>query len=430
MRQRPKGREGCVTTEVSTLPNGLRVVSENMPHLETASVGVWVDVGARYENTEINGVSHLLEHMAFKGTERRSALEIAEEIEAVGGHVNAYTSREHTAYYAKIMKEDVGLAVDILADILQHSVFAEDELERERAVVIQEIAQAHDTPDDVVFDQFQEIVYPDQPLGRTILGPAEQVANYSRDVLASYMARHYSPERMVVIGAGQLDHESFIDMVGSAFVDLPSAQPAVDLTANYQGGDVRTPKDLEQAHLVLGFDGIPYDDDDFYTVQLLSTVLGGGMSSRLFQEIRERRGLAYAVFSFASSYVDGGVFGVYCGTGPDKLQELTPVIADELHKVCGEVSDGEVARARAQVKSSLLMSLESSSSRCERLGRQLLIFGRAIPIDEMVAEIDAITVQDVVRVAERIFKRSRPSLAALGPVSGLEAYDRVAERFI
>ncbi len=418
-----------MTTEVSTLPNGLRVVSENMPHLETASVGVWVDVGARYESAEINGVSHLLEHMAFKGTERRSALEIAEEIEAVGGHVNAYTSREQTAYYAKIMKEDVGLAVDILADILQHSVFTEDELERERAVVIQEIAQAHDTPDDVVFDQFQEIVYPDQPLGRTILGPAEQVANYSRDVLAGYMARHYSPSRMVVIGAGRLDHETFTDMVAGAFNALPAAQPAEDLTANYSGGDARTAKDLEQAHLVLGFDGIPYNDDDFYTVQLLSTLLGGGMSSRLFQEIRERRGLAYAVFSFASSYVDGGVFGVYCGTGPDKLQELTPVIADELHKVCEQVSGEEVARARAQVKSSLLMSLESSSSRCERLGRQLLIFGRAIPIEEMVAEIDAITAEDVVRVAGRLFAQSRPSLAALGPVSGLETYDRFTERF-
>ena len=257
MRQRPKGREGCVTTEVSTLPNGLRVVSENMPHLETASVGVWVDVGARYESAEINGVSHLLEHMAFKGTERRSALEIAEEIEAVGGHVNAYTSREQTAYYAKVMKEDVGLAVDILADILQHSVFAEDELERERAVVIQEIAQAHDTPDDVVFDQFQEIVYPDQPLGRTILGPAEQVANYSRDVLASYMARHYSPSRMVVIGAGRLDHETFTGMVGGAFDALPPVQPADDLTANYSGGDVRTSKDLDQAQILLGFEGKP-----------------------------------------------------------------------------------------------------------------------------------------------------------------------------
>lgn len=418
-----------MTTQISTLPNGLRVVSENMPQLETASIGVWVDVGARYESADINGVSHLLEHMAFKGTKRRSALAIAEEIEAVGGHVNAYTSREQTAYYAKVMKEDVALAVDILADILQHSTFAEEELERERSVVIQEIAQAHDTPDDVVFDQFQEIVYPDQPLGRTILGPAAQVANYSRDVLADYMGRHYSAQRMVVVGAGRLEHEALVDLAGEAFDALPSADSANDLTAKYEGGDTRTSRDLEQAHLVLGFDGIAYGDPDFYTVQLFSTLMGGGMSSRLFQEIRERRGLAYAVFTFASSYTDGGVFGIYCGTSPDKLPELTPVIADEMLKVCDTVAPEEVERARAQLKSGLLMSLESSSSRCERLGRHMLIFNRSIPIEEMVTEIDAIAAEDVIRVARRILRESRPSLAALGPISDLEHYDRVAERF-
>ncbi len=419
-----------MTTEISTLANGLRVVSEDMPQLETASIGVWVDVGARYENADINGVSHLLEHMAFKGTKRRSALAIAEEIEAVGGHVNAYTSREQTAYYAKVMKEDVALAVDILADILQHSTFAEEELERERAVVVQEIAQAHDTPDDVVFDQFQEIVYPDQPLGRTILGPAAQVENYSRAVLADYMARHYRAERMVVVGAGRIEHEALVELAGNAFDALSNANSSNGLTAKYEGGDGRASRELEQVHLVLGFDGIAYGDPDFYTLQLLSTLLGGGMSSRLFQEIRERRGLAYAIFTFASSYTDGGVFGIYCGTGPDNLSELTPVIADEILKVCDEVAAQEVARARAQLKSGLLMSLESSSSRCERLGRHMLIFNRPIPIEEMVAEIDAITAEDVVRVAARILRGSRPSLAALGPVGNLENYDRLAERFV
>lgn len=418
-----------MTTQISTLANGLRVVSEEMPQIETASIGVWVDVGARYESADINGVSHLLEHMAFKGTKRRSALAIAEEIEAVGGHVNAYTSREQTAYYAKVMKEDIALAVDILADILQHSTFAEDELARERAVVIQEIAQVHDTPDDVVFDQFQQIMYPDQPLGRTILGPAAQVENYSRDVLADYMGRYYSAGRMVVVGAGRLEHDVLVEMAGNAFIDLPTAGSTDDLTAKYEGGDARKTRELEQAHLVLGFDGIAYGDADYYTAQLLSTLFGGGMSSRLFQEIRERRGLAYSVFSFASSYTDGGVFGVYCGTGPDKLAELTPVIADEMHKICEAVTSEEVDRARAQLKSGLLMSLESSSSRCERLGRQMLIFNRSIPIEEMVVEIDAITAEDVVRVAARIFRGSRPSLAALGPISGLESYDRLAERF-
>ncbi len=418
-----------MTTQISTLANGLRVLSEEMPQIETASIGVWVDVGARYETAEVNGVSHLLEHMAFKGTKRRTALAIAEEIEAVGGHVNAYTSREQTAYYAKVMKEDISLAVDILADILQHSTFAEEELAREREVVIQEIAQAHDTPDDVVFDQFQEIMYPDQPLGRTILGPAAQVETYSRDVLANYMDRHYNAQRMVVVGAGRLEHDVLVELAENAFIDLPAAQSTDGLMAKYEGGDKRTTRELEQAHIVLGFNGIAYGDADYYTAQLLSTLLGGGMSSRLFQEIRERRGLAYSVFSFASSYTDGGVFGVYCGTGPDKLAELTPVIADELHKICETVTSEEVDRARTQLKSGLLMSLESSSSRCERLGRQMLIFNRSIPIEEMVTEIDAITAKDVVRVAGRLIRGSRPSLAALGPVSGLETYDRFAERF-
>lgn len=418
-----------MTTKISTLANGLRVLSEEMPQIETASIGVWVDVGARYETADVNGVSHLLEHMAFKGTKRRTALAIAEEIEAVGGHVNAYTSREQTAYYAKVMKEDISLAVDILADILQHSTFAEEELAREREVVIQEIAQAHDTPDDVVFDQFQEIMYPDQPLGRTILGPAAQVETYSRDVLANYMGRHYNAQRMVVVGAGRLEHDVLVELAENAFIDLPAAQSTDGLVAKYEGGDKRTTRELEQAHIVLGFNGIAYEDADYYTAQLLSTLLGGGMSSRLFQEIRERRGLAYSVFSFASSYTDGGVFGVYCGTGPDKLAELTPVIADELHKICETVTSEEVDRARTQLKSGLLMSLESSSSRCERLGRQMLIFNRSIPIEEMVAEIDAITAKDVVRVAGRLIRGSRPSLAALGPVSGLETYDRFAERF-
>lgn len=418
-----------MTTQISTLANGLRVLSEEMPQIETASIGVWVDVGARYETAEVNGVSHLLEHMAFKGTKRRTALAIAEEIEAVGGHVNAYTSREQTAYYAKVMKEDISLAVDILADILQHSTFAEEELAREREVVIQEIAQAHDTPDDVVFDQFQEIMYPDQPLGRTILGPAAQVETYSRDVLANYMDRHYNAQRMVVVGAGRLEHDVLVELAENAFIDLPAAQSTDGLMAKYEGGDKRTTRELEQAHIVLGFNGIAYGDADYYTAQLLSTLLGGGMSSRLFQEIRERRGLAYSVFSFASSYMDGGVLGVYCGTGPDKLAELTPVIADELHKICETVTSEEVDRARTQLKSGLLMSLESSSSRCERLGRQMLIFNRSIPIEEMVTEIDAITAKDVVRVAGRLIRGSRPSLAALGPVSGLETYDRFAERF-
>ena len=417
-----------MSTRVSELPNGLRIVSESMPNIKTSSIGVWVSVGSRYEMTEINGVSHLLEHMAFKGTSGRSAKDIAEEIEAVGGYVNAYTSREFTAYYARVLQEDMGLAIDILADILQYSIFADAELKREKAVVIQEIAQTQDTPDEVVFDKFQETAYPNQALGRSILGPASQVQQYSRNVLAKYMSQHYGAQRMVVAGAGNFDHDHLVDIVGKAFDKLRTSSSANDLKALYQGGEIRQTKELEQAHIVIGFDGFSYTDADVYTLQMLSLLLGGGMSSRLFQEIRERRGLAYSVYTFNSSYTDGGIFGVYCATGPEKLTELTPVIADQLVKVSQNFTIREMDRVRAQVKAGLLMSLESSSSRCDRLGRHMIIFGRPIPIEEILEKINSVTETDIKRVAAKVFC-SKPTLAALGPISGLEAYDQFSERF-
>ncbi|MSO74350.1 MAG: insulinase family protein [Alphaproteobacteria bacterium] len=418
-----------MSARVTALPNGLRVVSETMPSVETASIGVWVDVGARDERAEINGVSHMLEHMAFKGTKRRSARAIAEEVEAVGGHLNAYTSREQTAYYVKIMKEDVPLAVDILGDILQHSVFDSEELAREQQVIVQEIAQAHDTPDDIVFDYFQEIVYPDQPMGRSILGPAAIVESVGRDVLADYMAEHYTAHRMVVVGAGRFDHEALVDLVGQSFDMLPGYKPLAREPARYGGGDLRHERELEQLHLILGFDGVAFDDPDFPTMQVFSTLLGGGMSSRLFQEIREKRGLAYSVFSFASSYTDGGTFGVYAGTAPADAAELIPVMADELMKVCEAITEPELARARAQLKSGLMMSLESTSSRIERLGRHMLIYGRPLPIEEMVERIDAITPERILALAKRTFTASRPSITALGALGSLEPYDRIVGRF-
>ena len=418
-----------MSVRIAQLANGLRVVSDPVDHLETASLGLWVDVGARCETEETNGISHLLEHMAFKGTERRSARDIAEEIEAVGGHLNAYTSRETTAYYAKVMKEDVPLALDLLADILQHSTFDPEELERERTVVIQEIAQVNDTPDDLVFERFQETAYPDQPIGRSILGPPERVGSYSREVLATYMGAHYRASRMVLVGSGRVDHDTLVAGAEAAFAALPDGTVSAPAAAVYRGGDCRITRDLEQAHLVVGFDGIAYDDEDFYTLQVLSTLLGGGMSSRLFQEIRERRGLAYSVFTFTSSYADGGIFGVYAGAGEGDLAELVPVMADEVVKVCEGVSEEEVARARAQLKAGLLMSLESTQSRAERLGRHMLVFGRPLPIAEMIARVDAIDADAVCRTARRILQGGRPTVAALGPLNGLESHDAIAARF-
>ena len=418
-----------MSVRIATLASGLRVVSDPVDHLETASLGLWVDVGARCETEETNGLSHLLEHMAFKGTERRSARAIAEEIEAVGGHLNAYTSREITAYYAKVMKEDVPLALDLLADILQHSTFDADELERERAVVIQEIAQVHDTPDDLVFDRFQETAYPDQPLGRSILGPPERVRGYSRDALAAYMGAHYRAPRMVLVGSGRIDHEALVASAEAAFTALPDGPAPASEAAVYGGGDCRMTRELEQAHLVLGFDGIAYDDPDF--LHAAGAVYAPGrrhVVAPLPGGAGEARPRLFGLHLLLQLR-DGGIFGVYAGAGEAQLGELVPVMAGELVKACEAVGEDEVARARAQLKAGLLMSLESTQARAERLGRHMLLFGRPLAIAEMIERVDAIDADAVRRTAARILRGGRPTVAALGPVAGLESHDAITARF-
>jgi len=413
---------------VSVLGNGLRVVSAAMPSLETAAVGVWVEAGARHEPAALNGISHLLEHMAFKGTQRRSALAIAEEIETVGGHLNAYTSREHTAYVARVLKEDVPLAVDILADILQHATMPVDELAREREVVIQEIAQVHDTPDDVVFDIFQETAFPDQPLGRSILGTARRVASFDRDSLVAYMAENYTADRLVLAAAGRVDHAALVALAEDAFGGLRRGDGRAVAPARYCGGDAREARDLEQAHLVLGFSGVAYEDPAFFDQQVLATALGGGMSSRLFQEVREKRGLAYSIYAYASSYRDAGLFVIYAGTGDEHLAELVPVICDETCKCAEGIDDAEIDRARAQLKASLLMSLESPSARCEQAARHLLIFGRVMPTAEIIERIDAVDARGLAATARRLIAEGPPTVTALGPVAGLAPYEAIAAR--
>ena len=414
----------------TTLPNGLRVATDAMAGVETTSVGVWVDVGARNEALELNGASHMLEHMAFKGTRRRTARGIAEEIEAVGGHLNAFTSREQTAYVARVVADDTPLAVDILADILQHSTFDEQELERERAVVIQEIAQTRDTPDDLVFDRLQEVAFPDQPLGRSILGTVERVGGFDRPTLRNYMGAHYRASGMVVAASGKVDHDAFVDLVERGFGELPRGDDGAAFEAGrFSGGDWRERRDLEQAHLTLGFQGVPFDDDDFHAAHVLATILGGGMSSRLFQEVREIRGLAYSIFSFSSSYRDCGLFGIYAGAGPDEIGELVAVVCDQLHDVAAGIGEEELARARTQHKAGLKMALESSSARCEQVGRQILVYGRPIPVPELVGKIDAVETAAVTRVAERIMKGAPPAVAAIGPIERLEGHSAIAGRF-
>ncbi len=419
-----------MAVEIDILPNGLRVVTDRMPEVESVTVGVWAAAGARDEAAEVNGVAHLLEHMAFKGTKRRRAEDIAVEIEAVGGHLNAYTAREHTAYYAKVLKSDLPLAVDLLADILQHPTFEETELAREREVVVQEIGQANDTPDDVVFDHFQETAYPDQPIGRPVLGRVEVIRDMARETVADYRRRHYAPRRLVLAAAGNLEHRAVLDLAAAAFDSLPETPPEAFEPARYAGGEYREARALEQAHLVLGFNGVGFHDKDYYALAVLSTLLGGGMSSRLFQEVREKRGLCYAIYSFVSSYVDGGLFGIYAGTGEAQLKELVAVVCDELRRLAdgGDgIADEELARAQAQLKSGILMSLESTAARCERLGQQMLVYGRPLGVDEIVAGVEAVDAGTVASVAARLTAQ-RPTVAAVGRIGRLEPFEAIAGR--
>lgn len=412
---------------ISTLANGLRVATDPMDSVETASVGVWIEAGSRFETATICGVSHFLEHMVFKGTRRRDARAIAEEIEAVGGHLNAHTSREYTAFYAKVLKENVPLAVDIIADILQHATLDDGELGRERTVILQEIMQAQDTPDDIIFDRFQETAFPEQALGRPVLGSPELISAMTREVLASYMRVHYGAPRMVLAAAGRVDHDELVELAKAAFDRLPATVEGQREPARYRGGDFREERDLEQVHLVLGFQGVGYRDADFYPVSVLSTLLGGGMSSRLFQEAREKRGLVYSIYTFPSSYTDSGVFGIYAGTGENEVEELVPLVCDELRKVAEDVGEAEIARASAQLKSGMLMSLESTSARCEQLARQLMVFGRPIPVAESVSRIEAVDRSAVAQAAGRLLATA-PTMATLGPIDRVASYQEVAAR--
>ena len=413
--------------QVTTLDGGLRVVTDPVPHVEAVSVGVWVGAGARAERAEECGVAHLLEHMAFKGTRRRSALDIAREIEAVGGHINAHTTRESTAYYAKVLKEDVGLAVDVLADILQHSVFDPDELARERAVVLQEIGQANDTPDDIIFDHFQLAAFPDQPLGQPVLGWSEIVGRMGRETLMGYQATHYVAPRMVLAASGNIEHDAVVALARQWFEDREVVAAPPVTPAAYRGGDFREHRELEQVHLVLGLEGCSVTDPDYYAMSVLANLLGGGMSSRLFQSIREERGLVYSIHTFMSAYRDDGLFGVYAGTGPDEVRELMPVLCDELAGIADSVTEDEVTRSRAQMKASLLMSLESTGARCEQAAQHMLVFGRVMSVEELSAKVDAVDLASVRRVARRMLGTA-PTLAVMGPIANVESLNRVAAR--
>ena len=323
--------------QLPRLPSGLTVVTERMDRVETVSFGAYVGTGSRNESAEENGVSHFLEHMAFKGTETRSAAAIAEEIEAVGGHINAYTAREQTAYYVKVLKEDTALAADIIGDILTHSTFEPEELERERGVILQEIGQANDTPDDIIFDHFQTAAYPSPPLGRPVLGLEAGIKSMPRSVLTGYMKRHYAHANVVVAAAGNLEHEGVLDLVGRHFADLPANPPPAMAQATYKGGEFREDRDLDQVHIVLGFPSVGFADPDYYPTLLLSTLLGGGMSSRLFQEVREKRGLVYrepdpSDGRFTNAILTEDGFGALSAAAPGHIAPVRATVIDVLSR--------------------------------------------------------------------------------------------------
>ncbi len=404
-----------MSVTVSTLPNGLRVATDTMKTVETVSLGMWVGVGTRHERAAENGVSHLLEHMAFKGTERRTAGDIAREIEAVGGFLNAYTAREVTAYYAKVLKDDAALAVDILADILTGSVFDAEELERERTVILQEIGQAQDFPEDVAFDLFQETAFPDQAMGRSILGRPEVVRTLPREAVAGWMGERYRAPAMVLAAAGHIEHEALVRLAERHFAGLPATPAPVPVAARYAGGEAREARDIEQTHLVLGYEGPSFREAGFYPAQLFSTLYGGGMSSRLFQEVREKRGLVYSIYSFASSAADTGLVGVYAGTAQENAEEVLAIVRGELEDLAGGGPDeDELGRARAQLRASLLMARESTSSRCEQLAQQLLVHNRPIPPEELTERVEAVSAAEVMGIAAR-YASAPSSLVVLGP---------------
>lgn len=410
-----------MSIQVTTLENGFRIVTDHMPSVETVSLGVWVKAGTRNEHIEINGVAHFLEHMAFKGTRKRTALQIAESIEDVGGYINAYTSREITAYYARVMKQDIGLVVDLLADILQNSTFLEEEFEKEREVILQEIGQCHDTPDDVVYDYFQERAFADQPMGWPILGPADTIKNMTRQSLIDFMAAHYTPKNMVFAAAGNVDHDVLVKLVRDHFDLKVRKEDQSMLPGHYVGGDFRQHRSLEQLHLLLGFKGISFVDDSYHTAALYATIMGGGMSSRLFQEIREKRGLVYSIYAFSSAYSDCGVFGVYAGTSEKDSGNLVSVVRDELLKAPDTLLAQEIIRAKNQTRAGIAMALESTTARSKRLAKNLLDHDRIISVDESLEKINKVEQGHLAEFAAQLTSTSL-TVAAIGPTKKLPEY--------
>ena len=412
-----------------TLSNGIRVVSETLPKSRSVSIGVWVKVGSRHEPQEIGGISHFIEHLFFKGTEKRTAKDIAIEMDSLGGEMNAFTSQETTTYYAKVVDEHLPVAVDILSDILLGSKFDPIEMEKERKVILEEIKGVEDTPDDYIHEFFTSTVWPDNPLGRPILGTKETIKALKHEDIISYIDRYYSPKEIVISVAGNFEHTQLIELLNTSFGRLSRAGvPKKEVTPEFSHAVAVRKKQLEQVQVCIGCRGMNYMHEDRYVISALNTVLGNSMSSRLFQEVREQNALAYSIYSYVTSYRDTGLLTVYAGTDPTNTLEVLRLVTRELKKIKDEgITQAEEMRVKNQIKGTLVLSLESSNSHMSRLARQEIYFGKYISIDDIIRGVEKVTSEQVQRLAQQLFTRDNLSLAILGPLSRSDVPDSVLE---
>ena len=411
--------------DITTLTNGLMIATERMPEIATATLGVWVGTGSRHEQPHEHGLSHLIEHMAFKGTARRSARQIAEDIENVGGDINAATSVEYTSYTARVLGEDVDVALDVLGDILINSAFDPGELAREKGVILQEYAAVEDTPDDLIYDAFMETAFAGQAVGRPILGTPDTVKSFDEATIRAFLAREYTPGKMVLAAAGDVDHARIVDMADRLFGAMPAVASQQPEPGRYTGGERRISRKLEQASLVLGLPGLSFKDPDYFATHLFAHILGGGLTSRLWHEVRETRGLAYSIDSFHWPFSDCGLFGIGAGTAGADVRELMDVTLDCMVQATQDISEIELIRAKAQMKVALLTALEAPGGRIERVARQSLSWGRLISSEEIKKKVDALEVEHVREAGRRLLKGA-PPLAAIGPIKDLPSIDGIA----
>ena len=412
---------------IHKLNNGMTLITDYVNTVETVSVGMWNKVGARNERKEINGVAHLLEHMAFKGTKNRSAAQIAKEVELVGNSHNAYTSREITAYYMSGLKENVELSIDVISDILQFSTFDSQELDKERGVILQEIGMYADEPDSIVGDKFDELAYPNQPMGRSILGTSEIIKSISRDEVEGFMKSFYNPLKMVFSVSGNFDEDKIIKIVEEKFQNLPQGNDDYIPKSSYAGGEYREEKNLEQVKLLLGFEGVDIHSDLYYATRVYSTLLGSGMSSRLFQEIREKRGLVYSIYSSGDFFSDSGIFYVYAGTGHKEVKELIPVLCDQLNINANTFTQEELTKTKAKFKVGILKGEESISSRCRSNASSYLMHNKLRSPEEFIAQIDAVQLEDLEKARTQILE-SNLTVSSIGPIENLENADSIKRR--